>query len=61
MPFAVVGSNAVVDSGGRKVRGRVYPWGTVEGMPTVMHQYGHLLISLLFFTTNKQATSLIVH
>ena len=31
VPFAVVGSNTVVDSGGRKVRGRVYPWGVVEG------------------------------
>ncbi len=30
MPFAVVGSNTVVDSGGRKMRGRVYPWGVVE-------------------------------
>ena len=31
MPFAVVGSNAVVESHGKKVRGRVYPWGVVEG------------------------------
>lgn len=31
VPFAVVGSNTVVESsGGRKVRGRVYPWGVVE-------------------------------
>ena len=31
VPFAVVGSNTVVDAGGKKVRGRVYPWGVVEG------------------------------
>jgi len=30
VPFAVVGSNTVVESNGRKVRGRVYPWGVVE-------------------------------
>ena len=30
MPFAVVGSNRVMEMNGRKVRGRQYPWGTVE-------------------------------
>lgn len=30
VPFAVVGSNTVVDLQGKKVRGRVYPWGVVE-------------------------------
>ena len=30
VPFAVVGSNAVVEAGGRRVRGRAYPWGVVE-------------------------------
>ena len=30
VPFAVVGSNAVMDVRGKKVRGRVYPWGVVE-------------------------------
>lgn len=28
----MVGSNTVVDLQGKKVRGRVYPWGVVEGM-----------------------------
>ena len=32
MPFAVVGSNAVLDVKGKKVRGRAYPWGVVEGI-----------------------------
>ncbi|XP_074644465.1 septin-7-like [Tubulanus polymorphus] len=30
VPFAVIGSNTVTDLGGRKIRGRVYPWGVVE-------------------------------
>lgn len=32
IPFAVVGSNTVVEAGGKKIRGRMYPWGIVEGM-----------------------------
>ncbi|XP_059094852.1 septin-1-like isoform X2 [Tigriopus californicus] len=30
MPFAVVGANAMVEVGGKKIRGRQYPWGVVE-------------------------------
>ena len=30
IPFAVVGSNTVVEVGGKKVRGRLYPWGIAE-------------------------------
>ncbi|XP_028968815.1 septin-2 [Galendromus occidentalis] len=30
IPFAVVSSCQVVEVGGRKVRGRIYPWGVVE-------------------------------
>ena len=31
VPFAVVGSNTVIDSeSGKKVRGRKYPWGVVD-------------------------------
>ncbi|CAL1529119.1 unnamed protein product [Lymnaea stagnalis] len=30
VPFAVVGSNRVIEVGGKKVRGRQYPWGIVE-------------------------------
>lgn len=31
IPFAVVGSNTVLEVAGRKVRGRQYPWGVVDG------------------------------
>ena len=30
LPFAVIGSNGTVESGGRRVRARRYPWGIVE-------------------------------
>jgi len=30
IPFAVVGANAMVDIRGKKIRGRLYPWGVVE-------------------------------
>eukprot|EP00128_Syssomonas_multiformis_P011827 Colp12_sorted_trinity150504_noHs@17741 len=30
VPFAVIGSNTVIEVGGHKVRGRQYPWGVVE-------------------------------
>ena len=30
VPFAVIGANTVIEVKGRKVRGRMYPWGVVE-------------------------------
>ncbi|XP_067687422.1 septin-2-like isoform X1 [Haliotis asinina] len=30
VPFAVVGCNTVVEAGGKRIRGRAYPWGIVE-------------------------------
>lgn len=30
IPFAVVGSNYILDINGERKRGRKYPWGTVE-------------------------------
>ncbi|KAM4044920.1 septin-4 isoform 2-T2 [Anomaloglossus baeobatrachus] len=30
IPFAVIGSNTVVEKNGKRVRGRLYPWGVVE-------------------------------
>lgn len=32
VPFAVIGSNTVVEVNGRRSRGRTYPWGAVEGV-----------------------------
>lgn len=32
IPFAVVGSNTILEVAGKKVRGRQYPWGVVDGM-----------------------------
>lgn len=31
IPFAVVGSNTVIEVAGKKIRGRQYPWGVVDG------------------------------
>jgi len=31
VPFAVVGSNTVIEVDGKKIRGRKYPWGIAEG------------------------------
>lgn len=31
IPFAVIGSHNIIEVGGKKVRGRQYPWGIVEG------------------------------
>ena len=32
LPFAVIGSNVVIEKGGKKLRGRMYPWGVAEGV-----------------------------
>lgn len=32
IPFAIVGSNTTLEVSGRKVRGRQYPWGVVDGI-----------------------------
>uniref|UniRef100_A0A672MA16 Septin-5-like n=1 Tax=Sinocyclocheilus grahami TaxID=75366 RepID=A0A672MA16_SINGR len=40
-PFAVIGSNTIVEVKGQRVRGRLYPWGIVEG------QFVHILFVTL--------------
>ncbi|XP_063147112.1 septin-4-like [Candoia aspera] len=30
IPFAVIGSNTIVETKGKRIRGRLYPWGVVE-------------------------------
>lgn len=32
VPFAVVGSNTILEIAGKKIRGRQYPWGVVDGV-----------------------------
>lgn len=32
IPFAVVGSNIVLEVAGKRIRGRQYPWGVVDGI-----------------------------
>lgn len=39
VPFAVVGSNTVLDVDGKKYRGRKYPWGTVIGTIKIYFRY----------------------
>ena len=44
VPFAVVGSNTLIpdpDGGERKIRGRKYPWGTVNVSYSKITQMGH--------------------
>lgn len=38
IPFAVIGSNTVVEAKGKRVRGRLYPWGIVEGRASFLLQ-----------------------
>lgn len=38
IPFAVVGCNTVVEVNGKRIRGRVYPWGIVEGQLEVTRE-----------------------
>lgn len=49
IPFSVVGSNSVVEVGGRSVRARMYPWGVVE-VENMEHNDFTALRSLLIKT-----------
>lgn len=42
IPFAVIGSNTVVEAKGKRVRGRLYPWGIVEGWSIKYRSNGNL-------------------
>ena len=45
VPFAVVGSNTVIEVDGRKIRGRRYPWGVVEG---TLSNFSHVYVPHLY-------------
>lgn len=54
VPFAVVGSNTVIEVDGKKVRGRKYPWGIAEGRLVIIH-----LKYTCKFLLNHSVTSLL--
>ncbi|CAL4088476.1 unnamed protein product, partial [Meganyctiphanes norvegica] len=47
IPFAVIGSNCIIDIAGRKVRGRQYPWGIVEVENSEHCDFGKLRTMLI--------------
>lgn len=47
LPFAVCGSKTMVDIGGKKVRARKYPWGTVEIENDAHSQFNMLRDSII--------------
>lgn len=49
VPFAVVGSNYVMDVGGERKRGRKYPWGIVESMFSLQEKVSNNIHSFSFF------------
>jgi septin 4 len=54
IPFAVVGSNTIFEVGGKKFRGRQYPWGVVDGKndSAYRNNYSHLNYISLFTVEN---------
>ncbi|CAF1353984.1 unnamed protein product [Adineta steineri] len=42
IPFAIMGSNITLESNGRKVRGRAYPWGIVDVEDSKYSDLAHL-------------------
>jgi septin 7 len=57
VPFAVVGSNTVVEGpDGKKFRGRKYPWGTVNVSCSACHFCVEACISYTFYLLSLIAT-----
>ena len=54
VPFAVCGANAMVEIGGKKVRGRQYPWGLVEVENPDHCDFGYLRDLLTTFMADLQ-------
>uniref|UniRef100_A0A8C1GUD5 Septin n=1 Tax=Cyprinus carpio TaxID=7962 RepID=A0A8C1GUD5_CYPCA len=48
-PFAVIGSNTIVEVKGQRVRGRLYPWGIVEGQYGSALEYLYLCLYIYIF------------
>ena len=45
----------MVEAGGKKIRGRMYPWGIVEGMATPNYAYREAFFINGEISTHKQA------
>ncbi|KAH0509332.1 Septin-2, partial [Microtus ochrogaster] len=50
IPFSVVGSNQLIEAKGKKVRGRLYPWGVVEVENPEHNDFLKLRTMLIFKT-----------
>lgn len=50
VPFAVVGANTIIEIDGRKIRGRKYPYGIVEGTLYFICEI-HKFLNLFLFLT----------
>lgn len=62
VPFAVVGSNTILEVAGKKVRGRQYPWGVVDGKLSVKQFHLEPFVKtrfnyLLFFKSRTLCTA----
>lgn len=53
IPFAVVGSNQQIEAKGKKVRGRLYPWGVVEVENPEHNDFLKLRIMLMWVAERK--------
>ncbi|CAF0721658.1 unnamed protein product [Didymodactylos carnosus] len=42
IPFAIIGSNVIVESNGHKIRARTYPWGVIDVEDTKYSDLSHL-------------------
>lgn len=54
IPFAVVGSNTIFEVGGKKFRGRQYPWGVVDGNSLATRSIERTIMTEMF---SKQSFS----
>lgn len=57
IPFAVVGSNQQIEAKGKKVRGRLYPWGVVEVENPEHNDFLKLRTMLMYDTQTHIHTS----
>lgn len=61
VPFAVVGSNQTIEVRGKKVRGRLYPWGVVEIENTEHNDFVKLRTMLITHMQDLQEVTHEIH